>query len=115
MTASLAAAILLAWLRLLALDGYPGQSRAGSSLRRILHAAAWLVRQRTAPPPHTPRGLAMGQRYHGRLGTHHALWPRHSDQQRAVPAIKEGAPGAGGTPLTRPRRPGLCNTRPIRS
>jgi hypothetical protein len=33
------------------------------------------------------------------------------DQRQAVPAIKEGAPGACGTPATRPRQPGPCHLR----
>ncbi len=99
--AALTAATLLAWLRLLALDGHLAKAEPKTLRYRILHAAARLTRS--------------GRQRRLKI---QASWPwaadivtawdrsppclRLPDQHKAAPAIKEGAPGPRGTPATRP-------------
>jgi len=80
------ACILLAWLRLLALDG-------------DLAAGTWKPSQ---PGP--------GQMRSSPPGTASRPSPKHPDQKELVPPSKEQNPGDRGTPGHPARQPGYCHT-----
>jgi Transposase DDE domain group 1 len=90
LTASMTGQILLAWLKLLALDGDLARAEP-KTLRRVLHAAARLVRsgrrRRLKIQASWPWAEAITAAWQ-RIG---AL-PQAPDQPEAVPAIQEGQP-----------------------
>jgi hypothetical protein len=102
LTAAMIAQILLAWLKLLALDGHLAKAEPKTLRYRVLHAAARLVRggrraagrsPRTGPGPRRSRGPGSGS----------APCPTPADQHGPVRATSaEGTPGARGNPGTRP-------------
>jgi hypothetical protein len=59
LTASMTGQILLAWLKLLALDGGPGQGRAQDAAPCAARCGPPGTR-RAAPPPEDPGDLAVG-------------------------------------------------------
>ena len=112
LTASLTAATLLAWLKLLALDGDLAKAEPKTLRYRILHAAARLTRS-SRRRSSNPRDLALGRRHRNRLGPDHcpAASPLTSG---TVPATKEGQPRGPWNP--RPlASTGPCHTGTIKS
>jgi hypothetical protein len=63
LTASLTAAALLSWLRLIALDGDLARAEPKTLRYRILHAAGKASPWRTPAEPENPRDLALGKRH----------------------------------------------------
>ena len=68
--AAMTACILLAWLRLLALDGDLARAEPKTLRYRLLHAAARLVRGGRRRDPQDRRDLALGRRDRHRLAAH---------------------------------------------
>ena len=113
LAAALIAATLLAWLRLLALDGDLAKAEPKTLRYRILHAAARLTRSGRRAPPQDLRHLALGHRRSSPPGTGSPPCPKPPDQHEAIPAIKERNPGACGNPGHPARQPGHRHTRTI--
>ena len=101
LTASMIACILLAWLKLLALDGDLARAEPKTLRYRVLHAAARLVRGgrrrrlKIRPPGRGPRRSPP-------RGGASARSRKHPDQHEPVPASRKENTGACGTPATRP-------------
>ena len=105
--AALTAATLLAWLRLLALDGHLARAEPKTLRYRILHAAARLTRGgRSAASRSRPAGP--GPATSLPPGIRSAPCRRHPNRHRAIPAIKEEAPGT-----MEPRPPGPSAGLPL--
>jgi hypothetical protein len=94
--ASMTACVLLAWLRLLALDGDLTRAEPKTLRYRVLHAAARLVRRRAATMAENRRGLALGR------GSGSKPCRKHLDHHAPVPASKKEDPGSVEPPATRP-------------
>ena len=110
MSASLIAATLLAWLKLLALDGSLARAEPKTLRYRILHTAGHLARggrrrQLMSPLP-GPGPLRSPPPSSGS-----ALWPTHPDHRDPALRSKEGAPRARGTPGHPARQPGSYHPR----
>ncbi len=113
LAAALTAATLLAWLKLLALDGRLAGAEPKTLRYRILHAAARLTRggrQRRLKIQATWPWAADIITAWNRIS---ALPQAPLTSTKTVPAIKEGAPGVRGTPATRPasRATGIPGTQ----
>ena len=91
LTASMTGQILLAWLKLLALDGDLAKAEPKTLRYRMLHAgrAGWYAAAETAPE--NPGDLAMSCSGHGRLATHRRA-PTSTLTSANHPAIQEGEP-----------------------
>jgi hypothetical protein len=115
LTASLTAATLLSWLRLITLDG--GLSRAEpKTLRyRILHAAGKLVRGGRRRRLKIPADLALGRRHRHRVDPGHRL--ATSTLTSSNPSLQHGKdhPGARGIPGHPARQPGRRHTQTLKS
>ena len=105
LAASLIAATLLAWLRLIALDGDLARAEP-KTLRRPRPARRRKAGPRRPPPtPENPRELALGGPDSHRLGPDHRPAAGTLTSSKAVPANTEGAtPGPVAPPATRPAR-----------
>jgi hypothetical protein len=114
LTAAMTAQILLAWLRLLALDGDLAKAEPKTLRYRVLHAAARLVhggrrrRLKSRPPGHGPRPSPPP----GSASTRSRKPP---DQHKTIPATQEEHPGARGTPGHPARQPDHRHTRALKS
>ena len=99
--AALTAAALLAWLRLLALDGALAKAEPKTLRYRNLHAAGRLVAQRPPALPQDRRCLALGTCDRGRLETRQR--PGSSTLTSTEPSQRQGRnPGPVEPPATRP-------------
>ena len=93
--------ILLAWLKLLAMDGdlaraEPRTLRPDPARRRPAGP------RRAAPPPENPGNLAIGLGHHDRMAAHRrAAASPLTSAKPSLPSRKE-TPGARGTPATGP-------------
>ena len=108
-------AILLAWLKLLALDGDLAKAEPKTLRYRVLHAAARLVRGGRRAPPENPGDLAMGRGDHRRLAAHRRA--PASPLTSTNPSLRPGKdnPGARGTPGHPARQPGHRHTPTLKS
>jgi hypothetical protein len=95
--AALTAATLLAWLKLLALDGNLAKAEPKTLRYHILHAAARLTRGSRRRRLHIQASWPWAADIVTAWDRISAL-PQPPDQHQAVPAIKEGTPGACGPP-----------------
>jgi hypothetical protein len=101
-TAALIAATLLAWLRLLALDGHLAKAEPKTLRPHPARRRPADPRRPPAPPQH-PGHLALGGRHPDRLGSHQRPAACPLTSTKPVPAIKEGATPPGPA---EPRPPG---------
>jgi len=96
------AQILLAWLKLLALDGDLAKAEPKTLRYRVLHAAARLVRGGRRRRWKIAANWPWSGRSRG-PGSGSAHCPTPADQHGPVPARPvKGTPGACGNPGTRP-------------
>jgi hypothetical protein len=112
LAASLIAATLLAWLRLLALDGALARAEPRTLRYRLLHAAARITPGRTPAAAEDPGKLALGARHRHRLGPHQRPRPRaltstaraHPDDHatRGLRKPPASRPGSRATVMTPP-------------
>jgi hypothetical protein len=93
------ACVLLAWLRLLALDGDLTRAEPKTLRYRVLHAAARLVRRRAATMAENRRGLALGRGDHDRVA---------ADRNPAASTLTTTNPSR----RARKKTPGPWNPRP---
>src|SRR3974377_2081424 len=70
LTAAMIASILLAWFKLLALDGDLAKAEPKTLRYRVLHTAPRLVRGGAAPPPKNPGDLAVVRCDHRRVAAY---------------------------------------------
>ncbi len=101
LAASLIAATLMAWLRLLALDGDLARAEPKTLRYKILQAGPPGAR-RTATPPQNPRDLALGIRDRDRLGPHRRPAPGTLTSTKPSRRSAERPPGPVEPPATRP-------------
>ena len=102
LTAAMMAQILLAWLKVLALDGDLAKAEPKTLRYRVLHAAARLVRGGAPPPLEIPRPAGPGPKRSLGLGSGAAHYRTPADQHGPVPATCGGNPRARGTPAPGP-------------
>jgi Transposase DDE domain group 1 len=104
LAAALAAATLLAWLKLLALDGRLASAEPKTLRYLILHAAVRLAlcgrRRRLKIDSSWPWAVGIVTAWN-----QISALPQAPDQRQPIPAIKEGTPGASGTPGHPARQP----------
>jgi hypothetical protein len=99
--AALTAATLLAWLRLLALDGHLARAEPKTVRYHILHAAARADPRRPPASPEDPGQLALGRRHRDRLGPDHR--PSARPLTSTTPSLRSRKEHLGPwTPATRP-------------
>ena len=101
LTAAMIAQILLAWLKLLALDGDLAKAEPKTLRYRVLHAAARLVRGGRRRRWKFPARLAPGPSDHPGLAADHRT-TGHQLTSTDRPCDPKGTPGACGNPGTRP-------------
>ena len=114
LTAAMIAQILLAWLKLLALDGDLAKAEPKTLRYRVLNAAARLVRggrrrrwKIAANWPWAKRSPGPGS------GSAHCRTP--ADQHGPVPATRHEPLGARGNPRHPARQPGHRHTQTLKS
>jgi Transposase DDE domain group 1 len=112
--AAMTGCILLAWLKLIALDGDLARAEPKTLRYRLLHAAARLVRggrRRTLKiAANWP-----GPRSSSPPGNASAPSRTQSDQQKPVPPSKKGVPGPAESPATRPDSRATRHAPPVKS
>jgi hypothetical protein len=112
--AALMAAALLAWLRLIALDGTLARAEPKTLRYRVLHAGARLTRGGRRRILKRSRPAGPGPRPSSLPGSASRPSQRPADQQGPVPATRKGTKGAGGTPAPA-RQPGQCHALTLKS
>jgi hypothetical protein len=114
LTAAMIACILLAWLKLLALDDDLAKAEPKTMRSRPARRGPAGTR-RPAAAPENPGNLALGRGNHRGLAAHRRAPRKHTDQHEPVPATRKGQPGARGTPGHPARQPGHRNTPALKS
>jgi hypothetical protein len=99
LTAAMMAQILLAWLKLLALDGDLAKAEPKTLRYRVLHAARWCTADAAAAGNSPPAGP--GPKPSPGPGNGYAHCRTPADQHGPVPATREN-PGACGNPAPGP-------------
>jgi hypothetical protein len=115
MTAALAAAILLAWLRLLALDGDLAKAEPKTLRYRVLHAGARLVRGGRRRHLKISAAWPWASAIVARLEAHHRPGPCALTSARPSLRPRKEHPGARGTPGHPARQPGRCHPSNLKS
>ncbi len=116
LTASLTGGTLLAWLKLLALDGDLARAEPKTLRYRILHAAGGADPQQPAPPAEDPRHLALGRCHRRRLGPDHRAPASPLYRRHDVPATHgKETQGDRREPPPPARQPGRCHTCTLKS
>ena len=115
LTASMTGQILLAWLKLLALDGDLAKAEPKTLRYRVLHCRGPAGPRRAETAPENPGDLAVGRGDHGRVAAHRRA--PASTLTSAEPSLRSRKenPGACGTPGHPARQPGHCHIPTLKS
>ena len=115
LTAAMIAQILLAWLKLLALDGDLARAEPKTLRYRVLNAAARLVLRRAAAPLEIPRELALDRGDHPGLAAHLRTTGHRLTSTKPVPATRAWNLWGLWKPRHPARQPGPSHTQTLKS